>query len=245
MILFSTHHRSGTVLTRNMLQYISRNNKHCLFQKLDNKSQLLKIQQGSAQSLHVFQNTHGYNFPQVDIQHRDVHLIRNPYDLLLSHINYHSKSESPLEACNKLMVNGVTYRDYINSLSTLNQKAEFEINGIFGRTFRRMLDYDYSCSNSIHLLLEEFKPKYAKITSKSIYSHLNQDIISENEILDGIQNSNRIFKSIAHGTTKERQDNKGTSKELFSDYIIEVMEKAFPEIGSFESFCDARAEAIQ
>lgn len=141
-------------------------------------------------------------------------------------------------------MNGITYQEYLKGLDSLDKKAEFEIQGIYGRTLSRMLDYDYSSPKSLHLLLDQFNPQNAQVTAKLIYRNLGEDFLNVDNILDGITNSNRIFQSISHGTLGPSTINKKRAKELFSCYIIELIEEKYPNIKIFENFCLSRQKLL-
>lgn len=128
-----THHRCGTVLMLNVFRRYSHLTGQVFF-----KGPLAEAPEDTA----ILQDAHSRSKLPEDAS--GLHLMRDPFDMLLSHIRYHETTKSPNEVPNKkVMDDGRLYREHLIELPTLGEKAAFEIDNVYGRTLRSMLKWDY------------------------------------------------------------------------------------------------------
>jgi hypothetical protein len=216
-----THHRCGTVLFRNAFRTFADKNGLVFYK---GKAKDAPADTVIHQSAHSTQEEVATSF---DI--KGIHLYRNPVEMLSSHIKYHEKSDSPLEASNKLLIGGVLYKDYIKSLDDIDQKAVFEINNIFGRTLRAMLAWDYSDNRYLNLNLSEFKAEKLNSTCDRIAQHFDFDEQQAISLLKCLEaaNNNKAVKA-KHVTSSGKEP-----KIKFSKDTIKTLDASFPDLKAF------------
>lgn len=178
----------------------------------------------------IIQNTNSKGWDLKNVEYKGVHLIRNPYELLLSNIRYHSKTNSENEPSTYLIIDGVIYKDYLNQLPDINEKAKFEIDNIFGRTLNSMLNFDYANKNIMHVKLDSFKKERLEETVRNISCHLGFDKAHEEKLLTSYSEANNIYKDNSSHVTRK----KGESVfEIFDDSVFEYLNYKFPKLQPF------------
>lgn len=192
-VIICSHHRCGTVLLRNAFRHFAQKTGRSFHKTSTPPPEL---------DSHITQNTLGDQWQWASYGNfKGLHLFRDPYDMLLSHIRYHEQTKSPDEACNKILVNGVLYRSFLGSLGSLEEKAKFEIENIFGRTFRKMLNWDYTDERFLNVNLDEFQPSRLEPTVEKVAKHFEFCAGDASELFGAFQLSNRVFtKKSAHIT---------------------------------------------
>jgi hypothetical protein len=215
-----THHRCGTVLARNTFRIFAEKNGMVFYKgAAKNAPHNTSILQ-SAHSRKEELSTAGVV--------KGIHLFRNPIEMLSSHIKYHEKSDSPLEASNKLMIEGVLYKEYLAKLGDFDEKAIFEIKHIFGRTLRTMLAWDYSDTRYLNINLSEFRAEKLKSTCEKISEHFEFDYQKQTSLLScfNAANNNKAVKE-KHVTSVKN------SKVTFSDETMDLLNVEFPSLKNF------------
>lgn len=77
-------------------------------------------------------------------KNRGIHIFRDPFALLLSHVRYHTATTSRGEPSHAiLMEDGRTYGEHLDERTSLGAKAMFELDHVAGRSLRTMLAWDY------------------------------------------------------------------------------------------------------
>lgn len=215
-----THHRCGTVLMRNTFRK---------FAEVNDLGFYKGVAKDAPADTHILQSAHSTKVEiETDFEIKGIHLYRNPIDMLASHIKYHAKSDSPLEASNKLLIDGVLYKDYLNSLNTYDEKAAFELKHIFRRTLRSMLAWDYKDKRYLNLNLSEFKADKLSDTCKKISVHFGFDDDQNCSLLKcfNAANNNNAVKA-KHVTSNQ------TDEVLFSENTIKYLHEEFPTLKTF------------
>jgi len=145
MFWICTHHRCGTVLMRNMFREFA-DRSGTVFHKgpLDACPDDTRFFQDAHSRLRMPESAHG------------IHLYRDPYDMLLSHIRYHRTTNSPTEPPNIIrMDDGRTYKEHLLTLENLEDAAIFELGNVFGRSLKSMLDWNYDDERFLNVGLDE------------------------------------------------------------------------------------------
>ena len=216
--IIGTHHRCGTVLMRNTFtrfcdrtnriffkgNYLQRPNNASFIQSSDSKMEELPRDQ----------------------EYLGIHLYRDPYELLMSHIKYHQKTESTKEPCNFLTINGVLYKNHLKKLEDLSSKAKFEMDNLFRATMNRMLAWNYDNPRFLNINLNSFRRKYIEETASKIALHFNLDETESEILLKSFEAANRNKAVIAKHMTRDLNDLTPT-KDKFNSDTIEYFEEKF------------------
>ncbi|RAH96552.1 hypothetical protein DLJ53_32090 [Acuticoccus sediminis] len=224
-VFVCTHHRCGTVLMRNVFRRYAALAPAAFF----------KGDPGEAPAdADIVHDAHSRS--PVAAAGAGIHLYRDPFDLLLSHIRYHETTTSPSEPPNMLrMKDGRTYGEHLRALPTLSDKAMLEIDTVFGRTLRSMLAWDYDNPNFRNYPLDLFldaatAERVAGEIADTFPLFAGQRDTLRGAMLHFIVNATHIRDS--HGT---RGAGEGRAIELFSPAVIERMYREFPAIRAVEA----------
>ena len=226
-----THHRCGTVLMRNVFRRYARFTGQGFF-----KGDPAAAPEGTA----IVHDAHSRS-PDAAAG-TGVHIFRDPFDLLLSHVRYHETTTSPTEPPNALrMEDGRTYREHLLEKPTLSDKAMFEIDHVYGRTLRSMLAWDYDNPRFHNYPLDLFlDPATAGRVSDEIAGAF--DVFAGRA--DDLRGAMLHFVGTAthirakHGT---RADRTAPARTLFPDAVIDRLYTEFPALRA----CEERfAEAL-
>ena len=146
--IVSTHHRCGIVLMRNVFEEVCAA-PGLSFCKAPGRDRM--VPEGFA----VVQDSNArLRRPREAV---GIHLFRDPFDMLISHIRHAETTRDPAQPANRLrMADGRPYKAHLLERPTLAQKAMFEIDHIYGRTLRDMIGWDYDDPRFLNIALEAF-----------------------------------------------------------------------------------------
>lgn len=219
-----THHRCGTVLLRNIFTR---------YTKFTDARFFKGDPEAAPADADIVQDAHSMS--PVAKAGAGVHIYRDPFDLLLSHIRYHERTKSPSEPPNAMvMKDGRTYGDHLRALPTLSDKAMFEIDRSFGHTLRRMLQWDYDNPNFRNYPLDVF---FEVDTAQRVAEDMAATFplfAPERETLKGAVRHFIIDNAgirEAHGTRTAGEER---AIDLFSAAVIDRMYAEFPRTRMIE-----------
>ena len=220
-----THHRCGTVLMRNIFTRYTKFAPHTFF-KGDPAA--------APDGCDIVQDAHSRS--PLALAGEGIHLVRDPFDLLVSHVRYHEKTMSPTEPPNaERMADGRTYKEHLRALPDLTAKAMFELDHVCGRTLRTMLAFDYDNPRFLNLPLDVFlEPEPAGRAAEAIAARFalfgRHAEILKGAVLHFVSKAEHIKQS--HGT---RQPGAAPAKSLLSKEVAERLYAEFPRAAEVEA----------
>lgn len=222
MLWICTHHRCGTVLASNIFRKYSELTGDKFF-----KGQYEERPIGTT----VYQDPHSRT--KLPDGAFGIHLYRSPWDLLLSHIRYHEVTDSPTEPPNTvIMDDGRLYGDHLRELRTLDEKALFEIDNVYGRTLKSMLAWDYSDKRFVNIPLDALAlPEIGAPVLKCLAQNFERQKQNSGLLVEayrGVLADSRVKEK--HGTRRHGEH----AREQFSDHVRERVETAFPGVVELE-----------
>lgn len=84
-----------------------------------------------------------------------LHLRRDPRDLLVSAAHYHRRATEPQLLSPRAELDGRSYQEHVNSLSTIEEVLLFELANSTGGNVRDMVEWDYEASPLSELRYED------------------------------------------------------------------------------------------
>lgn len=222
MFWICTHHRCGTVLARNIFRRYAALTGEVFF-----KGPF----QDRPKSTGIYQDAHSRT-PLSDDAY-GIHLYRDPYCLLLSHIRYHETTKSRLEPPNKIVMgDGRLYRDHLLEKESLDEKAHFELDHVCGRTLKSMLRWDYDDSRFINIPLEALSDpllgEFVAGTLADAFTIFRGQEFRLRKTFQEVVGNAKVKK--AHGTHLPGE----VAKEEFSSSVRERLEVDHPDTADLE-----------
>ncbi|UOM37313.1 hypothetical protein [Acuticoccus sp. I52.16.1] len=216
-----THHRCGTVLLRNIF---TRYTKFADARFFKGNPKDAPAEAGIVQDAH--------SRSPIAKAGAGLHIFRDPFDLLLSHIRYHETTRSPTEPPNAFILDdGRTYGEHLREQPTLSDKALFEIDHVFGRTLKSMVAWDYANPAFKNYPLDIFLDADNAAPVAAELAHAFP--VLDRETLTGairhfIVNAPHIRAK--HGTRTEGE----RAVELFSPAVVERVHAEFPGVADVQ-----------
>ena len=179
----STHHKTGTVFWRKVFSNIQ--NKHNInFIIIEEHTKSFKDIEShlSLDKINVILDTHSAlnssEFSKNSIT--SIHSFRSPAEIIFSATNYHLKTNEKWANIPIKKFNGLSYRQQLNNLSSLEEMLEFEMENASYNNINRMISR-IKDNNYYHVNIDNISTDIFMKDLISIYRHLN---ISEFTKLD-------------------------------------------------------------
>ena len=107
-----------------------------------------------------------FEFEQVTVPYRGIHIRRDPRDVLVSCVLYHLKStEGWLHEEGNWGFHGSTYQKELRALGSMEERLIFEMDHVGGNVMKQMVAWDYA------------KPEFVELTYEHIVSEEGLDYI--------------------------------------------------------------------
>ena len=162
LIIFCTHHKTGTVLFKEILKEISKEFQFKL--QICNQSEL-------CDDTHIWFEWHSnVDFEQIKRPYRCIHIIRDPRDVVVSGYFYHLRCEEDWCITPRADFNNRSYQDILKSLDQ-DKGIKFEMKHIAKMTIEQMLCWNYKNKYVLELKFEYLMLKY-KRSFKKIFKHV-------------------------------------------------------------------------
>ncbi|MCH8502345.1 MAG: hypothetical protein LAT77_10605 [Aliidiomarina sp.] len=216
MIYIGTHHRCGTVLMRNLFRMYCKKTEQSFFKGIYDSSNL---------NIDIYQDAHSREMSAIADAAFGIHLFRDPKSLLLSHLKYHLVSESEAEASNRILIDGVVYREYLRSISSDDDKLIFEMNNIFSRTVNAMSGWDYEDERFLNINLKVFLER-TPVEIVDLITEYFPDCFDRDALLHSVVAAMNNKVKDRHGTSNQNQ------LELSADLEL-LLQERFPSLKVF------------
>jgi hypothetical protein len=231
MFWICTHHRSGTVLMRNVFQR---------YAALTNRPFFKGKYEQCPEGVELYQDAHSHT--RLPDEAHGIHLFRDPYALLLSHVRYHLITESPGEPPNAVvMSDGRLYGEHLREKASLEEMAFFELEQIYRLTLSDMLAWDYSDARFINVPLDAFDNSgSAIVVARWLRARFDDFDADESALEDAFRHviANQPLKR-RHGTRREGED----PQRLLTPAVTDYMQREFPRLQDLQRRAeDALAE---
>ncbi len=182
--VIATHHKTGTVWMNSTFSAICR--------ALDIK--FTKVERNDAFSpedspppIVVFQpHSEFANFPWLldNPEHRVLHLIRDPRDIIISAMHYHRTAEEQQLHIRRRKFGGMTYQQKINTLANDHERYLFEMQNTSKKVIEAMCGWNYARPNCFECKYEDLVMDKEMVLFSRILRHLG---FSEDELEKGRQ----------------------------------------------------------
>ena len=135
-VLVGTHHKTGTVWMKNIFtQSCSQLNLKFFTGKFDE----------APSDFDVFLQDHSqFDFAQLNVNYKGLHLIRDPRDLIISGCFYHQKAHEKWLHNPQKEFGGLTYQEKINSYDSLDEKIGFEMENSSLYNIKAITNWNYT-----------------------------------------------------------------------------------------------------
>ncbi len=158
---------------------------------------------------------------------KGVHLIRNPYEVVVSGYRYHLKTQEKWCRISKReALGGKTYQEYLNSL-TPDEGITFEMLHAAYNTINSMYSWDFTDERFLQLRLEEFLKDFDRALEK-MFRFLSFD---EADISTLLQQSRRFKKGVnvdKGGHITNKSNSVYTFRKYFKPYHYKLFNRFFP-----------------
>jgi hypothetical protein len=171
----STHHKTGTVFWTKVLNNIQNKHNINIITIAEHKKNFIDIEPFIIPNkVNVILDTHSSldisDFTKHPIT--SVHSLRSPAEIIFSATNYHLKTEEKWANIPNNKFNGLSYKDQLNSLSSFEEKLEFEMENASFNIINKMM-LKLANNSYYHVNIDSISTdKYMKDLI-NIYHHLN------------------------------------------------------------------------
>ena len=225
-ILVGTHHKIGTVWMGSIFKKISQN-LGLVFYSGKQKS--------LPENFDIFFEHHSYfDFNQLQMDHKGLHLVRDPRDTIISGCFYHQKAKEKQLHIKKDKFGGLTYQEKINSYDSLDDKLLFEMEYAARGTIVDMLKWDYSNSAFMEVKYEELVTDINLLLFHKIFTNLEFSGEHIPEVLR-IAYDNSLFsgnlKKLPHVRSGRPSQWKNYFKPIHKKRFIELFGDALIKLG--------------
>ena len=226
-IVVCTNHKTGTMLFAAIFKQYCNAKKINFIRALHNQSsQHVKNILKTSQNKCIFYD-HCFQFKQTkfqpNFQSKGIHIYRHPYEIIMSGVRYHQKTDESWCAKRKLPNQSITYQQKINKLS-FNQKIIFETENCAKSTINDIYNFiDSNNPNFLNIKLEDVNLHSEEIATK-IANHLQLDTKVFVKIFCNLVSAK---KTSAHVTNKT--SNLYTFPQHFKDIHYQRFKKLFPQ----------------
>ncbi len=103
----------------------------------------------------IFNQDHSqFNFDELQIKYKGLHLIRDPRDIIISGCFYHTRSKEKWLHIKKKKFEGLTYQEKINSYSSLDDRIIFEMENSGLSNISTIFNWNYNNPEFIEVKYE-------------------------------------------------------------------------------------------
>lgn len=224
VIYIGTHHRCGTVYLRNVFTRFTKFVPLTFYKGIPEEAPAEAdiVQDGHSRSALVKAG-------------EGIHVFRDPFALLLSHVRYHMTTEKPGEPPNLFtMEDGRSYGEHLKANTTLEGQAMFEIDNVFGRTLKAMLAWDYDNPRFLNYPLDVFfSPASAERIGYAVADRFapfteHREILAK-AFVHFVVNAPHVRQT--HGTRVEGEE----AKTVLPATVVERLYAEFPAIRTLEA----------
>ena len=155
---------------------------------------------------------------------RGIHVRRDPRDVLVSSTLYHMKSKEPwLHRPGAFGVTESSYQEKLNSLQTMDQKLEFEMQHAAGQCISDMQNWNYGQAN-----IAEFR--YEDLMSAEAPQLFSDELIKVGFAeLEGELLGNLFILFSSQGKLANRKHIRNPKSQQWKDYFTPAIEQQFHE----------------
>ena len=223
-ILVGTHHRAGTVWMADVFRGVC--------STLDLRFFSAR-QDDVPRDFDVFVHEHSrFRFSDLP-EHRGLHMIRDPRDVIVSGCFYHQTSAEEWLHERRPEYGGMTYQERLRGYSTFEDQLLFEMQEVGSHTLHEMLSWDYSKANFWEAKYEELIVDVELTLFRQVFEFLNfphkvmpqcLKIVDQRSIWSATVFNRRHVRSGAAGQWKTyfNETHRRRFSELFGDALVQL-----------------------
>ncbi len=219
MIIVGTYHKTGTVLMSSIFKEVAKY-KDWKFYKNTEFDPKVKTDI-------YFVRKSNIDLEKIPPDCKGVHLIRNPYEVVVSGYRYHLITrEKWCRIPKRERLGGKTYQEYLNSLSP-DEGITFEMIHVAYSTINSMYRWDYADERFLNLRLEDFLENFDKALEKT----LRFLSFSEADVVALLQRCQKFKKGVAvdkGGHITNKSSKVYTYREYFKPHHYILFDRLFP-----------------
>lgn len=219
MIVVGTHHKTGTVLMTKIFEEVAKYKEWHFYKSTEFDPEV--------KTDIYFVRKSNIDLSKLPLGCKGVHLIRNPYEVVVSGYRYHLITrEKWCRITKRERLGGKTYQEYLNALS-LDEGVTFEMIHAAYNTICGMYHWDYADERFLNFRLEEFLETFDRALEK-MFRFLS---FNESDVMALLQQCRKFKKSVAvdkRGHITNKSNAVYTYRKYFKPHHYRLFNLLFP-----------------